>query len=526
MPMALSLLALGLGLLVEILFYGHRPGISFFLWAAACVLMAAVAGALARVRVSASAWLALVGVLVFAGATFLRQEPLTVFLCVLLTLFLLTVVVRVFRYGRLGYFGWVDMAVAFLWVPLEAWIRPWPVAGEAWSGAVREKGSRKAAFSVVRGLLLALPFLVVFIALLSAADLVFGDYVERALRWIDLDILIDWTGRILVVLISAVFFLGALVAALRSPGDRKLLGEDPPLVRPFLGFTETAIVLSLVALVFLLFVGLQFAYLFGGQANIHAAGYTFAEYARRGFGELLAVAFLALGMIYLLASVTRIETRRRRLAFFALCTAVVVLVTVMLVSAFQRLVLYEQAYGFSRLRTYTHVAIWWLAAALIVFLVLLLLGKLRRLAPAALALAAGFTFSLVLVDVDEFIVDRNAGRYAVSGELDVAYLKTLSDDAVPRLAALVPLTTGDARLDLLAGLACRRHALERAERDLGWPSEHFSRSRALASLGAIDAELDGFPVYLDYHGPVDPDWASYVVKTADAFEPCWGAFFE
>jgi hypothetical protein len=158
--------------------------------------------------------------------------------------------------------------------------------------------------------------------------------------------------------------------------------------------------------------------------------------------------------------------------------------------------------------------------------VLLLLGKLRRLAPAALALAAGFTFSLVLVDVDEFIVDRNAGRYAVSGELDVAYLKTLSDDAVPRLAALVPLTTGDARLDLLAGLACRRHALERAERALGWPSEHFSRSRALASLGAIDAELDGFPVYLDYHGPVDPDWASYVVKTADAFEPCRGAFFE
>ena len=31
LPMALSLLALALGLLVEILFYGHRPGISFFL---------------------------------------------------------------------------------------------------------------------------------------------------------------------------------------------------------------------------------------------------------------------------------------------------------------------------------------------------------------------------------------------------------------------------------------------------------------------------------------------------------------
>jgi len=524
LPMALSLLALALGLLVEILFYGHRPGISFFLWAAACVLVAAVAGGLARVRVSASAWLAVAGVLVFAGATFLRQEPLTVFLCVLLTLFLLTVVVRTFRYGRLGSFGWVDMAVALLWVPLEAWIRPWPVAGEAWSGAVRERGGRTAAFSIARGLLLALPFLVVFIALLSAADLVFGDYVEQALRWIDLETLIDWTGRILVVMISAVFSLGALVAALRSPVDRKLIGEDPPLVRPFLGFTETSIVVSLVALVFLTFVGVQFAYLFGGQANIHAAGYTFAEYARRGFGELLAVACLALGMIYLLAAVTRIETRRNRTVFFALCTAVVILVTVMLVSAFQRLVLYEQAYGFSRLRTYTHVAIWWLAAALIVFLVLLFLGRLRRLAPAALALAAGFTLTLVVVNVDAFIADRNAGRYAASGELDVAYLKTLSDDAIPRLVALVPRTNGDAARDLLAGLACRRHAIERAERTLSWPSDHLSRSRAQASLATIDAGLDEFPVYLDYHGRSDPDWASYVVKTATGFESCRVAF--
>src|SRR3972149_10894429 len=79
-PVALSLLALGLGLLVEILFYGHRPGISFFLWAVACVLAAAAAGSLERGRISTSAWLAMAGVLVFSGATFLRQEARTGFL--------------------------------------------------------------------------------------------------------------------------------------------------------------------------------------------------------------------------------------------------------------------------------------------------------------------------------------------------------------------------------------------------------------------------------------------------------------
>jgi hypothetical protein len=524
LSLALCLIALALGLLVEILFYGHRPGISFFLWAAACVLAAAAAGGLARVRVSTSAWLAMAGVLVFAGATFFRQEPLTVFLCLVLTIFLLTVVVRAFRFGRLGRYGWVDMAVAFLWVPLEAWIRPWPVAAEAWSGTVRERGSRRAAFSVARGLLLALPFVVVFLALLSAADLVFGDYVELALRWIDLEKLIDWTARLLVVLISAAFLLGALVAALRPPGDRKLIGEDPPLVQPFLGFTETAIVLSLVLLVFLSFVGVQFTYLFGGQANIHAAGYTYAEYARRGFGELLAVAFLALAMIYLLAAVTRFDTRRQRMAFFALCSGIVLLVTVMLASAFQRLVLYEQAYGFSRLRTYTHVAIFWLAAALIVFLVLLFLGRLRRLAPAALVLVCGFTLSLVLLNVDKFIADRNTARYAASGDLDVAYLINLSDDALPRLVNLVPQTAGDEADSLLAGLACRRRAIEAADRRFGWPSDHASRATALRALAALEPELDRFPVYIDYHGTSDPDRVTYVVKTSDGFEACRSGF--
>src|SRR3990172_1267860 len=150
--------------------------------------------------------------------------------------------------------------------------------------------------------------------------------------------------------------------------------------------------------------------------------------------------------------------------------------------------------------------------------------RLRRLAPAALALAAGFTLSLVLINAEDFVVQRNAGRYAASGDLDVAFLQTLSDDAIPRLVALLPSTTGDATQDLLAGLACRRHAIQRAGRGLGWPSVHASRNRALASLATIDAELDALPVYLSYQDRSDLDWASYVVKTPDGFEPCLSAF--
>jgi len=55
LSVALSLLALGVGLWIEILFYGHPPGISFFLWAVACVLAALIAARVSRVRVATSA---------------------------------------------------------------------------------------------------------------------------------------------------------------------------------------------------------------------------------------------------------------------------------------------------------------------------------------------------------------------------------------------------------------------------------------------------------------------------------------
>ena len=54
----------------------------------------------------------------------------------------------------------------------------------------------------------------------------------------------------------------------------------------FLGFTEAAVVLGAVVVLFALFVVIQFQYFFGGQTNIGVQGYTYSEYARRGFGEL------------------------------------------------------------------------------------------------------------------------------------------------------------------------------------------------------------------------------------------------
>ena len=498
-PLWLALTALALGLIVEILFYGRPLGISFPIWAVAvCIAALGMAWAESRRPARGSLWL-IAPILVFAALAFVRLEPLTLFLNVVAVLCLFALWVRTFLAGRLMDFGWIDFIVAVVWVPIEAIIRPWPVLSRANRQAFGDRGTNSRLMAILRGLLLALPIVVVLALLLTAADVIFADVLRKAFEWLDLEWLADFAWRVVVVLACAVFFLGALVAALREPGERKLVGQDKPILAPFLGFTESTVVLIAVDLLFALFVFIQFRYLFGGQSNITPVGYTYSEYARRGFGELVTVAFLSLGLILGLGAFTRRAGRAQQGWFLGLSAGMVALVGVILASAYLRLQLYEQAYGFTRLRAYTHVAIIWMGVAFVLFLILLFAGNLRTFAPAAVGVALGFALTLNLLNVDDFIVRRNAERARAGSELDLYYLTSLSEDAVPALAALAADSPLAVRADLQPRLACQLVALDQRVQE-GWPSTHLSVLRARSALEPWSDILSAY--HVDSEGPL------------------------
>jgi hypothetical protein len=488
-------IAFGLGLAFELLFDGHVPGISIPLWVGLCVAGLLLAARFERAHLSLQGAIWPVVVLALALVFPFRLEPLTIGLAVVLGLIALTIWVDTLLPGDLLRFGWVDLLRSTLVTPLLMLIRPWAVLGDAWRRSVREDGWRRPTFSVLRGLLLALPILAVFTALLASADVVFGDYVEGVLAWLNLELLVDLLSRAVVVLFVSIVSLGALAVGLQTRRDRHRSGEGRPLISPFLGYTETMVVLVLMDLLFAAFVAIQFAYLFGGEANISLRGYTYAEYARRGFSELVFTAALSLGLIYLLAQITRRQSARQVRSFNVLSAIQVGLLGVVLVSALRRLVLYEAAYGFTRLRTYTHVAIGWIGVALVVFVVLLLSDRLRRFAPAAFLGAVGFALTLALANVDAFIVARNSQRYAETEKIDVSYLLQLTDDAVPGLAALSQVVPPEDREMLLSELSCRFFRLRRWQATEPWPSAHFSRLKALQTLEAMRLQLEPYPVH-------------------------------
>jgi hypothetical protein len=486
----ITLIALVLGLAAEILFFDHQIGISFPLWATLSLAGLIASAYIEDVRPSRGEVALALPILLLSWMTIFRAEPFTVFLGVVGTLILFAIWIRTFRAGALARFGWLDFALALAWVPVETWLRPWATSTEAWRQTVGEGEARGRGAAVLRGLLLALPALIIFTALLAAADMVFGDLVEKALEWLDIDWLLETFGRILFAAAAALVSLGALVAALIDPGDRRLHGEEKPLIKPFLGFTESAIILGAVDILFLLFVIVQFRYFFGGEANITAAGYTYSEYARRGFGELVTVAFLSLGMILLLGYFSRRESAYQNVSFNVLSAFLVAMLGVMLVSAMQRLLLYENAYGFTRLRTYTHIFIPWLGALLAIFVVLVFVGRLRRIAPLSFLVGLGFIVSMGAMNIDAFIVQRNITRHQIGEQIDVPYLISLSTDAVPGLAAFAPSASTDVKDELLPQLACRLDLLQQQEAERGWQSRTVSRTSAVESLQDLNLLAD------------------------------------
>jgi hypothetical protein len=524
-PNRLWIVAIALGWLFDFLFWKHTPGVNFAIYVVLCL-----AGGLylllgvEKTRPARDALWLLIPILFFAAVTFVRAEPLTAFLSHALTLFLMGVFAITFLGGRWVWYGLWDYVTGFVKLGGNMLVKPLSFSAEVRrERAERGETVKRSAWPVVRGILIALPIVAIFASLLASADAVFDARLQDFLDWLNIDNLAEYIFRLSYILIGAYLLVGVFLHAATQSKDEKLLNEQKPVIGQFLGFTESAIVLGSVAALFALFVVIQFQYFFGGQANIHIDGYTYSEYARRGFGELIAVAFFSLLLILGLGAITKRETDSQRKTFSGLSIGIVALVLVMLVSAYRRLVLYETAYGFSELRTYTHIFMIWLGLLLVATVILEILRRERMFALAALIASLGFAATLPILNVDAFIVRQNVQRAVNGEELDISYFTELSPDALPALVASFRAddTPASVRDALGAALACIRYQSD-ASPDTDWRSYHFSRWSGRTLLDEIRPELKGYFIKED----ADYKWRSNVITPLKKEYDCGTVYWD
>lgn len=510
---------LALGWLFDLLFWKQPFGINFGVYALTCVLAGLLLLWINNQRPAPGTLWLLPLIVVFAAISCLRAEPMTLFLSVILTLFLLMILSNTFVGGRWLRYGLADYFGALLRVVGGMLARPLSFNAEVRKErlATGIPPQRWKIWPFVRGLAIALPVVAIFASLLASADIAFNKELAAFLKYLAIENLPQYIFRIAYILAGAYLLVGVILHASAHSNDEKLIAEDKPLVAPFLGFIEAMIVLGSVTALFAAFVAIQIKYFFGGQANISVAGFTYAEYARRGFGELVIVAFFSLLLILGLESITRREESRQRWSFSGLSVAIVILVMVMLVSAYERLILYEAAYGFSRLRTYTHVALVWIGLLLATVVVLELMHRQRMFAAAALIASLGFACTLAVANVDDLIVKQNVQRAIEGHDLDVPYLVSLTTDSVPALvdafqSPSTPMATRDA---LGAALFCRLHRnIDSNPTD--WRAFTLSRWWADIAIRRLRGELGGYRV-------IDETWPTRITTPAGANYVCYGA---
>ena len=302
-----------------------------------------------------------------------------------------------------------------------------------------------------------------FGALFATADPAYAALLDRVVGTADPSGLVR---RIpVLVAVTAVTLVAAFLA--QCPPDPDALAPAPgrPVRR-----AEWVVPLAVLDLLFLSFVLVQLTVLFGGRDHVLAThGLTYAEYARSGFWQLLLVTVLTLAVVAGAARTAPRATTADRVLVRVLLALLCLLALVIVVSALHRMSLYEQQYGFTRLRLFVSALEFTLGA---IFVLLLAAGVRLRgawLPRAVVGLAAVAVLALTVVDPDAYIADHDVTRYQQTGRIDVPYLAGLSPDAVPALDRLP---------EDLRSCALRRLAPELWRGAGPWYDVNLSRQRA------------------------------------------------
>ncbi len=350
-----------------------------------------------------------------------------------------------------------------------------------WKSIKREDRGQKAA-AVGRGVLIALPALLLFGTLLTAADAAFQSVVTRAFA-VDPALL---PGHLLLTIlftwIVAGFLYGVLIK--KAPPQEEANEERDDKPRFSLGIIEVGVVLGLVNALFATFVVVQLSYLFGGLPTVlDTPNLTLASYARRGFFELVLVASLALPLLLGLRRLLAVKAGRPLRLFHTMAGIQVGLLFLILASAAQRMWLYQQVYGLTALRLYVSVFLIWLAFVLGWFLISVLRDHVERFVPGAVAAGFVVVLGLHILNPDALIVKTNVARATSGATIDTTYLTRLSADAVPALLDALPHLEPEVQAEVAQRLIIRWHSPNQAD----W--RMWSRARATA-YAAVEARAD------------------------------------
>lgn len=305
----------------------------------------------------------------------------------------------------------------------------------------KTKSTKYSAFNhILLGIVGGSPFIIIIIYLLSSADetleKLLSGFINNFLASIRLDSI--FMTIILAAYTYAIFYSSVNKRNLNPNYNvENIESKKKNSTIPRLSLFS---INTILCVFYILFIAIQFVYFIRILNHNLPVGFTYADYARRGFFELMLIALLNLLWLWFM---TRFAIKIENNIFMKIHVILLSLLTMALILVdIAKMILYIHVYGLTALRVLTSVFMIYLT---IIFALVILEQKNSKIQTIRLSLYLGaimFTL-LVISDMDARITDYNLTRY-LGGSLphfDVENLRDGGLAAVPTIYKHLENTT-------------------------------------------------------------------------------------
>lgn len=286
-----------------------------------------------------------------------------------------------------------DCINAFIIVPFTNFTCHFKVLKNCFKSGNTDNKTAGKMGSILLGLIIAVPLMMVILPILSSADADFQKLMASGIWYMEDHFLLTVIRLILSIPVMCYLFgliYGGIHKRYASCISRETAQSTGKTLR-LLPDTAVFTAVSAVCIVYLLFMAIQGRYLFSAFWGTMPQNFTYAEYARRGFFELCGIALLNLCLLVAANMFSQTERRKNKL-LTAANIMLAVLTLLLIFTAMSKMMMYISVFGLTVKRILTMAFMVWMT----IVYTLVIIWQKREIAMIRISVFSGALIFILL----------------------------------------------------------------------------------------------------------------------------------
>ena len=340
-----------------------------------------------------------------------------------------------------------------------------------------------------KSILIVLPIILVVIILLATADSIFANMFEGITQGIK-NITIpqgtfDFCLRIIAIIITFFLIAGYLINLIQDNTLFTTKEQDQNTKGIQIESMTINMMLTILNIIYAVFCTIQITSLFTQIGN--AEEFNYAQYARQGFFQLMLVSILNFIILVVSNNNRKEQTHKQKSYTKGMSIFILIFTIIIILSAFYRMNLYEQEYGYTYLRLFVYYI---LATEMILIIpcFISIIGKKIDLLKVSIIIITTMYIVINFSNIDSTIATKNVDRYLKDEskrEIDISYLiNNTGTDAIPELTKLLKAKNEKIVEKVKTYLYLEKQELELEKTQ--WQEFNYSKQKAKEALKELN----------------------------------------